>query len=573
MEFNWWKGKIVLSVFFFLALSVAAFGADDPLITLFESEHLTEKEALEVITRSIPPAAPDYPAASSKLLTPERLSYFLMKLYRIPEGVAYTVFRNPHYAKKELQFLGLVPGEVQPRKPLSTEQFFTILNNFSDFYEEQNGPISGGDPSGFEIEGETGADTGLGEITFGITARHEPVYPSGISFSLFAGIEGTVQVGAPLMLAPAVDRLSMDIFLPFGKGSSNLLSLSAGRVLLETPLGVLTSFSVDGVKIDLDTSFLVLRLSGGYQGFTFVDEDALARELHLARLLAGGDRMVTAGIAADPADNAVYTAAGGFGFNPGLSPSRFYQQTVFLFPELFSRQSPFIVNELSIGAPAVRGGLQFESAPLLQETVIAGVTGPFSRRIFYYLFAGFSALGALEPGGTFEYGGQSYAENLQTPVGAAGAFNIRWYPRMKTASYIHATVFFGSPGFVLSRPIAGLPEFFESVETNSLLFDIEVGVKFLEPPHSEKLGVLVFLKSELIVKPFSGYGAVPALSLDTYTGVVGMSYGAGVKIRPYRDLEIEGGMQGLVPEAIINNGIDYGDLSDPRFTIEMRVLF
>jgi hypothetical protein len=49
---------------------------------------------------------------------------------------------------------------------------------------------------------------------------------------------------------------------------------------------------------------------------------------------------------------------------------------------------------------------------------------------------------------------------------------------------VNATVFYGSPGFSPSRPIAGLPDFFEAVETNSLFFDIELCVKFLEPFHS-----------------------------------------------------------------------------------------
>lgn len=59
-----------------------------------------------------------------------------MRVFSIPGGIAWSVYPSPRYAARELEYRGIIQGQVYPRMKLSGERAMRILGRVLTMREE-----------------------------------------------------------------------------------------------------------------------------------------------------------------------------------------------------------------------------------------------------------------------------------------------------------------------------------------------------------------------------------------------------------------------------------------------------
>jgi hypothetical protein len=65
------------------------------------------------------------------------LAYIIMKVFKMSGGVMYSLIPGPHYACRELAYLGLITGRTSPYRNISGERALQIVSNVVNWMEEQ----------------------------------------------------------------------------------------------------------------------------------------------------------------------------------------------------------------------------------------------------------------------------------------------------------------------------------------------------------------------------------------------------------------------------------------------------
>ena len=65
------------------------------------------------------------------------LAYLLMKVFKLSGGVMYSLAPGPHYACRELTYLGLISGQTSPYRNITGERALQIVSNVVNWMEEQ----------------------------------------------------------------------------------------------------------------------------------------------------------------------------------------------------------------------------------------------------------------------------------------------------------------------------------------------------------------------------------------------------------------------------------------------------
>jgi outer membrane protein OmpA-like peptidoglycan-associated protein len=67
----------------------------------------------------------------------KQVSLLLMRAFNIRGGILYSIFRNPHYAYRELVYKDIIQGRSNPRETVSGEDLLFLVNRIL-FYRETN---------------------------------------------------------------------------------------------------------------------------------------------------------------------------------------------------------------------------------------------------------------------------------------------------------------------------------------------------------------------------------------------------------------------------------------------------
>ena len=75
------------------------------------------------------------PSAEVRL---DGISLLIMRSFDIKGGLLYSLFKNPHYAYRELVYKNIIQGRVEPEMPVSGEMFLFIINRVLTLYDNDN---------------------------------------------------------------------------------------------------------------------------------------------------------------------------------------------------------------------------------------------------------------------------------------------------------------------------------------------------------------------------------------------------------------------------------------------------
>jgi len=76
-------------------------------------------------------------ARSEDKATLEGVSLLIMRSFNIKGGLFYSLFKNPHYAYRELVYREIIQGRVDPQMAVSGEMLLFIINRVLEGTEEK----------------------------------------------------------------------------------------------------------------------------------------------------------------------------------------------------------------------------------------------------------------------------------------------------------------------------------------------------------------------------------------------------------------------------------------------------
>ena len=75
-------------------------------------------------------------AAGSSGARLDGVSLLLMESFNIKGGIMYSLFRNPHYAYRELVYLDIIQGRVDPEMTVSGDLLLFLVNRILSRQEQ-----------------------------------------------------------------------------------------------------------------------------------------------------------------------------------------------------------------------------------------------------------------------------------------------------------------------------------------------------------------------------------------------------------------------------------------------------
>lgn len=108
----------------YLALTATKRIPDSATLSLAAVELEAQKWGISFTTANEPVTLGDY-------------CYIIMKAFDMKGGIMYHLFPGPRYAARQIAYLGLVPGNTSPYRPLSGREAVDIIGNVLR-YEERS---------------------------------------------------------------------------------------------------------------------------------------------------------------------------------------------------------------------------------------------------------------------------------------------------------------------------------------------------------------------------------------------------------------------------------------------------
>jgi hypothetical protein len=140
-------------IFCFCALGVLSAQTGAEIETLLKTSAVTYAQAARFVLRAADAAsitnsreAFNYAAERNwlpKNASPDSearldgISLLFMRSFNLKGGVFYSLFKNPHYAYRELEALGALKGKSNPFMTVSGEHLLFITNKFLSVVEEK----------------------------------------------------------------------------------------------------------------------------------------------------------------------------------------------------------------------------------------------------------------------------------------------------------------------------------------------------------------------------------------------------------------------------------------------------
>ncbi|MGI5173007.1 hypothetical protein H0R92_05315 [Treponema sp. OMZ 840] len=72
-------------------------------------------------------------------LTVENFAYMCVKVWRIPGGINYRIFKSPRYALREIKALGFIPGNADPDAYITGREALYIMSKCANYAESKTG--------------------------------------------------------------------------------------------------------------------------------------------------------------------------------------------------------------------------------------------------------------------------------------------------------------------------------------------------------------------------------------------------------------------------------------------------